>query len=80
MLVVLIGTLERLFMLRKDVKYMLEKDWEPVVPPTSIIRDQSAKFRGRLSGSVRLAEGLVSTGERSLRRINGRIHKSGKTR
>lgn len=48
-------------MLRKDVKYMLDKDWEPKVPDLEIIREQASKFDGRLSGSVRLAKGLVDT-------------------
>ena len=50
-------------MLRKDIKYMLDKEWEPSVPQASIIRKQSAKFDGRLSGSVRLAKGRVATNE-----------------
>lgn len=48
-------------MLRKDVKYMLERDWEPKIPEENVICKQSAKFAGRLSGSVRLARGLVAT-------------------
>lgn len=46
-------------MLRKDVKFMLDCGWEPKVPPVAVIRKQSEKFAGRLSGSVRLARGLV---------------------
>lgn len=46
-------------MLRKDVRYMMEKNWEPKVPPAHIIQKQSNSFWGRLSGSVRLAKGLV---------------------
>ncbi len=46
-------------MLRKDVKYMLAKDWEPSVPSSAVIHKQSEKFSGRLSGSVRLVEKLT---------------------
>lgn len=64
-------------MLRKDVKYMLEMDWEPKIPSESIIRKQSAKFEGRLSGSVRLAEGLVAvSGSRVLNKKRNRLIKN----
>ncbi|MCH5273414.1 MAG: hypothetical protein J1E35_07050 [Lachnospiraceae bacterium] len=51
-------------MLRKDIKYMIEKDWEPKVPDIKVIRKQTTRRSGKVSGSVRLAIGLVSTGER----------------
>ena len=63
-------------MLREDVKYMLERDWEPKVPEENIIRKQSAKFEGRLSGSVRLAMGLVATsGSRVSNKKRNRLQK-----
>ena len=46
-------------MLRKDVKFMLNSDWEPKVPTTKEIKRQTKWFRGRTSGSVRLAKGLA---------------------
>lgn len=48
-------------MLRRDVKYMLDRDWEPTVPHADVIRKQSGQFYGRVSGSVRLAQGCVVT-------------------
>lgn len=45
--------------MRKDVEYMLKKDWEPQVPTTDIIIKQTKGFFNRLSGSIRLALGLV---------------------
>lgn len=38
---------------------MLKKDWEPQVPTTDIIIKQTKGFFNRLSGSIRLALGLV---------------------
>jgi len=54
-------------MLRKDIKYMIEKEWEPKVPSVDVMRKQSKRFAGRLSGSVRLAKGLVATKEQRVK-------------
>ena len=42
--------------LRKDVKYMLESDWEPKVPEQEIILKQTKAQlkKGKSSGSVAL--------------------------
>jgi hypothetical protein len=46
-------------MLRKDTIYMLSQDTDSKVPKTAVIKMQAEKFRGRISGSVRLATGRV---------------------
>jgi len=46
-------------MLRKDTVYMLNQDTDSKVPKTATIKKQANRFRGRLSGSVRLATGRV---------------------
>ena len=42
--------------LREDVKYMLEKDWEPKVPSQEVIQKQAEIQikRGKSTGSVAL--------------------------
>lgn len=57
-------------MLEKDVKYMLNKNWEPKVPPVDVIRKQSEQFYGRLSGSVRLAKGIVVGNEYKTKKLS----------
>ncbi len=64
-------------MLRKDVVYMLNVDWEPKIPSVEIMQNQVRKFDGRLSGSVRLAKGLVESYgiEKTSRKKRSRLQK-----
>jgi len=48
-------------MLRNDVKFMLKSSWEPKVPKKEVILKQINKNYGKISGSVRLALGKIST-------------------
>lgn len=42
---------------------MLESEWEPTVPELDIIRKQVLQFSHKISGSVRLARGLVAVNQ-----------------
>lgn len=46
-------------MLRKDVLYMLNQEWEPKVPSAKIMREQFLCFSHRISGFVKLAGGYI---------------------
>jgi len=48
-------------MLRKDTIYMVESHWEPKVPEQKIVDEQIRRMRDKLTGSVRLYLGRVTS-------------------
>ena len=48
-------------MLRKDAIYMMESHWEPKVPEQKIVDKQIRRMRDKLTGSVRLYLGRVTS-------------------
>ncbi len=55
---------------------MVESEWEPDVPEYEIIRKQVSQFSHKISGSVRLARGLVATNKTSENQTDIIIYKN----
>ena len=48
-------------MFRKDIKHMLDIDWEPQIPSAETICRQAESFPHKTFGSVALHQGRVAT-------------------